>query len=85
MPKALHSERYQRFRTLLIERRKEAGLTQAALAEMLSKPQSYVAKYEKDERRLDVVEFVEVAEAIDFDAAEFVSAFVDQILNDPKA
>ncbi len=25
------------------------------------------------------------AEAIDFDAAEFVSAFVDQILNDPTA
>ncbi len=42
----------------MIERRKEAGLTQAALAEMLSKPQSYVAKYEKGERRLDVVEFV---------------------------
>ncbi len=85
MPKALHSERYQRFRTLLIERRKEAGLTQALLAEMLSKPQSYVAKYEKGERRLDVVEFVEVAEAINFDAAEFVGAFVDQILNDTKA
>ena len=52
---------------------------------MLSKPQSYVAKYEKGERRLDVVEFVEVAEAIDFDAAEFVGAFVDQILNTPKS
>ena len=84
MPKALHSERYQRFRTLLIERRKDAGLTQAALAERLMKPQSYVAKYEKGERRLDVVEFVEVAEAIDFDAAEFVRAFVDQTLNDTR-
>ena len=48
MPKALYSERYQRFRTLLIERRKDAGLTQAALAEMLSKPQSYVAKFREE-------------------------------------
>ncbi len=42
------------------------------MAERLSKPQSYVAKYEKGERRLDVVEFMEVAEAIGFDAAEFL-------------
>ncbi len=40
--------------------------------ERLSKPQSYVAKYEKGERRLDVVEFMEVAEPIGFDAAEFL-------------
>ena len=59
--------------------------TQAALAERLAKPQSFVAKYEKGERRLDVVEFVEVAEAIDFDAVEFVRAFVDRTLNDTRA
>ena len=51
-----------------------ADLTQATVAERLSKPQSYVAKYERGERRLDVVEFVEVAEAIRFDAAEFIRA-----------
>ncbi len=72
MPKALYSDRYQRFRGLLIERRREADLTQATVAERLSKPQSYVAKYEKGERRLDVVEFMEVAEAIGFDAVEFL-------------
>ena len=74
MPKALYSEQYQRLRALLIEQRKEARLTQAIVAERLSKPQSYVAKYEKGERRLDVVEFMEVAEAVGFDAAEFLTA-----------
>ena len=44
------------------------------MAERLSKPQSYVAKYERGERRLDVVEFMEVAEAIGFDAGEFILA-----------
>lgn len=72
MPSALYSERSQRFRAFLIDRRKDAGLTQAIVAKRLSKPQSYVAKYERGERRLDVVEFMEVAEAIGFDAVEFL-------------
>ena len=67
MPKSLYSPRYQKFRELLIKRRGEAGLTQVALAMRLSKPQSFVAKYEKGERRLDVMEFIEIAEAIGFD------------------
>ena len=54
--------------------RRAADLTQATVAERLSKPQSYVAKYERGERRLDVVEFMEVAEVIGFDAGEFILA-----------
>jgi len=77
MPKSLYSPHYQLFRALLIERRCSAGLTQAALAERLSKPQSFVAKYEKGERRLDVIEFIEIAEAIGFDP----SAAVRQLQN----
>ena len=67
MPKDLYSERNLRFRALLVERRKQAGPTQEAVARRLSKPQSFVAKYERGERRLDVLEFLEIAEAIDFD------------------
>lgn len=37
--------------------RLDAGLTQADLAERLDKPQSFVAKVETQERRLDVIEF----------------------------
>ena len=49
-----------------------AKLTQEHLAARLDRPQSFVAKYEGGERRLDVVEFMEVAEAIGFDPAEFI-------------
>ncbi|OCX66861.1 transcriptional regulator [Thioclava sp. SK-1] len=38
--------------------RLDAGLTQADLAQRLDKPQSFVAKVETQERRLDVIEFV---------------------------
>jgi transcriptional regulator with XRE-family HTH domain len=44
--------------------RREAGLTQRELGKRLHKPHSYVAKIENGERRLDVVEFVEIAEAL---------------------
>lgn len=38
--------------------RLSAGLTQADLAQRLDKPQSFVAKVETQERRLDLIEFV---------------------------
>lgn len=44
----------------MIAARKKAQLTQESLAKYLQKPQSFVAKYEKGERRLDVVEFLRV-------------------------
>ena len=72
MPTALHSRRYKNFRVLLIERRKEAGLTQEALAQKLSKPQSFVSKYEKGERRLEVIEYLDVAAAIGFDPQRLI-------------
>ncbi|KXV23377.1 helix-turn-helix domain-containing protein [Gluconobacter japonicus] len=64
MPKSLRSLRQQRLMDLLIAARHAKGLTQATLAARLGKPQSYVAKYENGERRLDVIEFLDVAAAI---------------------
>jgi transcriptional regulator with XRE-family HTH domain len=54
---------------MLREERLRAGLTQVALAQRLGKPQSYVAKYEIEERQLDVVEFLLVTRAIGIRAA----------------
>jgi transcriptional regulator with XRE-family HTH domain len=65
--KSVFSERYELFKRLLIESRKQAGFTQVSLALKLGRPQSYVSKYERGERRLDVVEFIDVAHAIGVD------------------
>jgi len=44
--------------------RQDADVTQVELAERLDRPQSFVAKYENGERRLDVIEFIEIARAL---------------------
>jgi transcriptional regulator with XRE-family HTH domain len=64
MPASRHTARYKRLRAALREARKAAGLTQAEVGERLGRPQSYVNKYESGERRLDVIEFLDVAAAI---------------------
>jgi transcriptional regulator with XRE-family HTH domain len=62
--KSVHTDAYKAVTRSLKDARERAGLTQQALAERLSRPQSFVAKYERGERRLDVVEFLRIAEAI---------------------
>ncbi|MDG9884909.1 helix-turn-helix transcriptional regulator [Pseudomonas putida CSV86] len=62
--KTIHTAAYQRFLLLLVKARKEAGLTQQELSERLGRPQSYVSKFERGERRLDVIEFLEIARSL---------------------
>ena len=80
MPKSVFSEEYNRFRQLLIEARKAAKLTQAELSEKLELPQSYVSKYEREERRLDVIEFLQVAQVLEIDPL----AFIEELLKYQK-
>lgn len=67
MAKSVFTEDYESFRLLLVEARNSAGFTQIDLARKLARPQSFVSKYERGERRLDVIEFLEVANAIGID------------------
>ena len=72
MTKSVFSEKYERFRLLLIEARRAATLSQAELASRLSRPQSFVSKYERGERRLDLVEFLDIARVLGLDAGELI-------------
>ncbi len=56
----------------LVNARKQAGITQQRLANALEKPQSYIAKIEKCERRLDVLEFIEWCEALRLKPADII-------------
>jgi transcriptional regulator with XRE-family HTH domain len=58
---------------MLIEARKKQELTQSALAKKLKKLQAYVSKYERGERRIDLVEFLDIARILNIDITLFVS------------
>lgn len=72
--KSLRSPEHVRLIEFLIAAREKAGLTQQQLAGKLGKHQSFVAKYEGGERRLDVVEFLHIARALSFDASRAIRA-----------
>jgi transcriptional regulator with XRE-family HTH domain len=67
------SRKDAQFRKILVEARRDAGLTQVALAKKLGRPQSFVSKFERGERRLDVAEFLDVARALGIDAAKTIA------------
>ena len=64
MTKSLHSPIYEKLTELLVAARKKSGFTQQQVADALDTHQSYVAKVEGGERRIDVVEFMELARAL---------------------
>ncbi|MDM9621951.1 transcriptional regulator [Rhizobium sp. AC44/96] len=70
MVKTLGSERHKALIELLVRSRETAGLTQADLAAGLGEYQSFVARLESGQRRVDVVEFLVLADLLGFDAVE---------------
>ena len=79
LSKSVHSAGQLAFCELMTEARKDAGLTQQELAKRLKKPQSFIAKYEGGERRLDVVEFVSVCRAIGADPSKLLKKLLETV------
>ncbi|MBB5660369.1 helix-turn-helix domain-containing protein [Brevundimonas halotolerans] len=77
MPSSIFTQRHQEFIGFIASARKAAGLTQVELAARLGRPQSFVSKVERGERRLDVIEFCLVAEALGHDPAKLLQKFID--------
>lgn len=76
MPRSSRSPQHRGLIKILTTRRNEAGLTQDDVARVLKRPQSFVSKYESGERRLDVIEFIEVAQALGADPTEVLKELV---------
>jgi transcriptional regulator with XRE-family HTH domain len=72
MASSVHDPGYRIFCRLIVACRHRQGLTQTQLADRLNRPQSFVSKYENGERRMDLIELMEVTEALGVDASEFV-------------
>ncbi len=79
MEKSLFSKLYKPIPAMLVQMRKEAGLSQAKLAERLKKPPSFVAKIEQSERRLDLLEFYWICKACGVSPGAAVQEVVKRI------
>lgn len=67
----------------MISVRKSADITQQELAQRLKKPQSFVSKYERGERRIDIIEFISIAKAINANPCAIIKQ-IENLLNTNK-
>ncbi len=76
--KSIYTQEYKFMLEWLAKQRQLAGISQQQLAEKLGKPQSYVSKFENSERRLDIIELIEICQAINSDPIELVTLIIDR-------
>jgi transcriptional regulator with XRE-family HTH domain len=72
MSQTLGSPRHEALRAFLVRERRKAGLTQAEVADRLDRYQSFISTVESGQRRIDVVEFLELADAVGFDPRQAI-------------
>jgi transcriptional regulator with XRE-family HTH domain len=85
MSKSLRTPQQQLLQDLLINMRRSKNLTQTDIAQKLDRPQSFVAKYEGGERRLDVVEFIDVVRALEADPCKILASLIRAMTADQSA
>jgi transcriptional regulator with XRE-family HTH domain len=79
MPKSVHSRPYGVLLECLVQARKDADFTQDRLARRLKRPQSFVAKYEAGERRLDLVELLQITAVLGADPHKIIKAVLQAL------
>ena len=82
MPKSLFPPAHRTVLGVLVDARREAGLLQVDLARMLGRDQSYVSNIERGQRRIDVVEFYDLARALGRDPAALFADIAARIANE---
>ncbi len=70
---SVYAEDYQYVIGMLKKARKKRGVTQAQLSEAFGRPQSFIAKVENGERRLDIVEFLHLARLLDLEPMDVIN------------
>ena len=72
--KGFGDARYRALIEKLVAERKRQGLSQLTLGQKLGRHQQFVSRYEIGERRLDIVEFVDVAKGLGLSAVDLIGA-----------
>ena len=72
MVKSIYSKEYRKTIERLKKARQESGLKQNEVAKKLGRPQSYISKIERGERRIDITELKQLAKIYKKDITYFV-------------
>lgn len=73
MGKTIFGGEHAKLVSALVEARKKSGLTQEELADRIGRDQTFISLIERGQRRVDVVEFIGIARAMDLDPADLFS------------
>lgn len=79
-----HSVDEARFLDLLRRVRREAGLTQVDLARRIGEEQTFVSKFERGERRLDILELRHICRALGVTLDEFATRLERELAERPR-
>ena len=71
MGESIHSKEYKEIIHKLVAARIDSGLTQVQAGLKLKKPQSYISKIERRERRIDIVELKQLLKIYKTGLADF--------------
>lgn len=72
MARTLRDPRHEALRAFLVAKRKNAGLRQVDLAKLLRRTQDYISDVEIGQKVVDVVELLDWAEAVGFNAQDAI-------------
>ena len=84
MSNSVYSEAQATLISILISAPNQSGLLQAELAEAVGKDQSYISNIERGQRRVDVIEFYDLACAMKVDPIELFASLVRQLPNNSR-
>lgn len=87
-PSSIHDTRYQSVIKLIISARKDKNFSQIEIAEKLGFSQSDISKIERMERRIDVIELLDLINLIADDDTEYFDKLwkkINEHYRKPKA
>lgn len=84
MEKTIYSQEYSQLLKWLRQQRQEKKLTMRELGEKLGVIHSWVGKVEQGERRLDIVEYLRICQALDIDPHEGLNIVINALSSSKK-
>lgn len=84
MPKTIFGGDQHHLVEVLVQARQKSGLTQAQLADRVQKDQTFISIIERGQRRVDVLEFVALARAMEADPARLFAEVLKRLPAKPS-